>query len=706
MRARQPDQTGYAVNDGVRIYYEIHGTGTPTLVLLPTWAIIDSRVWKMQVPYLARHFRVVVYDPRGNGKSDRPQEPAAHTVAMGAADLRAVMDATGTDDAVLVGYCDGSQPALLFAGQHPERVRGLVTIAANIPTIGQRLPRQQVDFEADIPDPSGWETQTRAAWLRDWPGYLDWFFANVVSERHSTKLFEDMVGWGRQTDAETMLCTVDAPAPLNDVETAEAAIAAVRCPVLAIVGDEDRIVPPERTSRLADLVGAEVLIIEGGGHAVAGRHPVVVNEAIRTFVDRVSPPARSGTPRRWTFARTRPPRALWISSPIGLGHILRDLAIAREVRARVPGLRIEWLAQPPVTEVLDAEGEIVHPASSELALESAHWESEAQDHELHAFYAFRRMDEILLANYMVFDDLTRETPYDIWIGDECWDIDHYLHENPERKTAPYVFTTDVVGFLPVGRDDTREAAICADYNAEMIEHRARSPQLRDASIFIGGFAELPDASLGRGLPSVRDWSRAWFDSVPYVVPFNPRDYDDAGRVRARLGHRTDYPLIVAAVGGTSVGRGLLHLVAEGFRYLRKEIPQARMLMVTGPRIDPRDIPDVEGMTKEGFVPRLYEQLAVCDAAVVQGGLSTTMELVAAGRPFVYFPLRSHWEQQHFVSHRLDHYRAGIRMDYADSSPQDVAAALERALTAAPEFRPVPRDGAARAADLIVPLVRR
>jgi UDP:flavonoid glycosyltransferase YjiC (YdhE family) len=151
---------------------------------------------------------------------------------------------------------------------------------------------------------------------------------------------------------------------------------------------------------------------------------------------------------------------------------------------------------------------------------------------------------------------------------------------------------------------------------------------------------------------------------------------------------------------------LLELIAEGFRYLRKDVSDARMLMVTGPRIDPRDVPDVDGMTKLGFVPNLYEHLAVCDAAIVQGGLSTTMELVAAGRPFLYFPLQSHFEQRRFVAHRLDTYRAGIRMEYAQSSPLDVGIALQRALSEPVSYRPVPSNGASKAADRIANLLVR
>ena len=59
------------------------------------------------------------------------------------------------------------------------------------------------------------------------------------------------------------------------------------------------------------------------------------------------------------------------------------------------------------------------------------------------------MDEILLANFMVFHDLVREEDYDLWIGDEAWELDYYLHENPEQKTAAYVWLTDFVGWLPM-----------------------------------------------------------------------------------------------------------------------------------------------------------------------------------------------------------------------------------------------------------------
>ena len=132
-RARYPDSSGYIKRDGVRLYYEVYGSGEPTIFLLPTWSIIHSRHWKMQIPYLARHCRVVTFDGRGNGRSDRPAEPAAYAEAEFAADALAVMDATATDRAFVVGFSMGAQRALLLAAGHPERVQGRCSSAPRSP---------------------------------------------------------------------------------------------------------------------------------------------------------------------------------------------------------------------------------------------------------------------------------------------------------------------------------------------------------------------------------------------------------------------------------------------------------------------------------------------------------------------------------------------------------------------------------------------
>ena len=132
---------------------------------------------------------------------------------------------------------------------------------------------------------------------------------------------------------------------------------------------------------------------------------------------------------------------------------MRDAAIADELRKLHPDLEIDWLAQHPVTAVLEERGERIHPLSAELASESAHITAESFDHDLNAFQAIRRMDEILVANFMVFHDAVEDGEYDLVIGDEAWDVDHFLHENPELKRTAFAWMTDFVGWLPmpVGR---------------------------------------------------------------------------------------------------------------------------------------------------------------------------------------------------------------------------------------------------------------
>jgi len=378
---------------------------------------------------------------------------------------------------------------------------------------------------------------------------------------------------------------------------------------------------------------------------------------------------------RWTRGRSRRRRALFVCSPIGLGHAQRDVAIARELRQLVPDLEIDWLAQHPVTAVLEGEGERVHPASAELANESHHIESESAEHDLHCFQAWRRMDEILLANFMVFHDVAREESYDLWIGDEAWELDYYLHENPEEKRAAYVWLTDFVGWLPMPDGGEREAFLTADYNAEMLEHITRFPRVRDRAIFVGNLDDVVADRFGPDLPSIRGWTAEHYAFAGYVTGFDPAEVADRQALRAELGYRPEERVCVVTVGGSGVGGALLRRVMAAYPLAERAVPQLRMIVVAGPRIDPASLPAHDGLEVRAYVPQLYRHLAACDLAVVQGGLTTCMELVANRRPFLYFPLAHHFEQNFHVTHRLDRYQAGRQMDYAASDPDAIAAAI-------------------------------
>jgi predicted glycosyltransferase len=130
-----------------------------------------------------------------------------------------------------------------------------------------------------------------------------------------------------------------------------------------------------------------------------------------------------------------------------------------------------------------------------------------------------------------------------------------------------------------------------------------------------------------------------------------------------------------------------------------------MVLVTGPRIDPATVAAPPGVEVRGYLPDLDRHLAACDLAVVQGGLSTTMELTAAGRPFVYVPLAHHFEQQVHVPHRLAQYRAGRRLDYSEAADPDRLAEVLAAEIGRPvAYRPVETDGATRIAALLAELL--
>jgi pimeloyl-ACP methyl ester carboxylesterase/predicted glycosyltransferase len=693
MRAREPDHEGVVVRDGVHVGYEVYGAGEPTILLLTSWAIVHARQWKAQVPYLARRFRVITVEGRGNGQADRPGTAEAYSDQEYVDDAVAVLDATGADQAVIVGLSMGGRHALQLAARYPERAAGVIAIGAALPW---PLPP---DFDELKDTNEGWGKANRHYWLADYRGWVEFFMSQVFTEPHSIKQWEDGVGYGLETTAETLLLTAPAVAAPT-AEDAEAICRQVRCPVLVVHGDQDGIVPYETGVALAHWTGGQLVTIHGGGHAPTLRDPVQANLLIRGFAESLRP--RTAEHRSWTRGRDRRKRALFVSSPIGLGHVRRDLAIADELRARQPDLEIDWLTQHPVTRVLEDRGERVHPASRWLASESAHIESEAGEHDLNVFQAARRMDEIMVANFMVFHDLVSDEPYDLWIADEGWDIDHFLFDNPELKRAAYVWLTDFVGWLPMPEGGAPEAVLTADWNAERVERMRRYPRLRDRSIFVGNPDDLVDVPLGPELPTVRDWALERYTCTGYVT--GPGIPDDREALRAEFGYRPGERICLVSVGGSGVGEHLLRRVAAAFPLAAKKIPGLRMIAVTGPRIDPASVPVPEGVELRGYVPDLYRQLAACDLAVVQGGLSTTMELAAAGRPFIYVPLARHFEQQILVPHRLAQYRAGRRLDYAALDPEYLAEAIVAEIDRPVDYWPVETDGAGRAAALLAELL--
>src|SRR2546425_6357132 len=209
----------------------------------------------------------------------------------------------------------------------------------------------------------------------------------------------------------------------------------------------------------------------------------------------------------------------------------------------------------------------------------------------------------------------------------------------------------------------------------MISHIARFPRLRDRAVFVGNPDDIVPDTFGPDLPAIRDWTESHYDFAGYVTGFDPAMLGDRDAIRADLGYRPDEKVCIVTVGGSGVGGALLRKVIDAFPEAKQRVRELRMIAVAGPRIDPATLTARDGLEVRAYVHELYRHLAACDLAIVQGGLTTGMELTASKRPFLYFPLKHHFEQNYHVRHRLGRYRAGRCMDFETDGPSEIAAAI-------------------------------
>ena len=292
MRARAPDVSGEVVRDGVTLGYEQYGkpsaTDRPTILLLPTWTIIHARFWKLQIPYLARHFPVVTYDGPGNGRSDRTTDPSRYTGRAYALDAAAVADACGVERAVVVGLSRGARYAVELAALRPDLVAGLVLIGPSLPVAPMSPERQRVSerFLAPAPEhPDDWERYNLAYWHAHFDDFAQWFFEELFPEPHSTKQIEDAVGWAAETDATILEAEARQQA---DGRPVRELIDELTCPTLVIHGDEDRAVAHEVGVAAARVTDGTLVTFEGSGHMPNLRDPVRFNLLLREFAERLA----------------------------------------------------------------------------------------------------------------------------------------------------------------------------------------------------------------------------------------------------------------------------------------------------------------------------------------------------------------------------------------------------------------------------------
>ena len=305
---------------------------------------------------------------------------------------------------------------------------------------------------------------------------------------------------------------------------------------------------------------------------------------------------------------------------------------------------------------------------------------------------------------MVFDDVVRERavrPVDRRRG--AGSSTTTCTRTRSCKRAAYAWLTDFVGWLPMPDGGEHEAVLTADYNAEMIEHIARFPRVRDRAIFVGNPDDIVPERVRPGLPGSASGPSDHYDFAGYVTGFDPAELGDRERLRAELGYAPDEQVCVVTRG--RLGRRARALLrARDGRVpagARAACPTLRMIVVAGPRIDPASLPAHDGLEVRAYVPDLYRHLAACDLAVVQGGLTTAH---GADRQPAAVPLLPPAPPLRAELPRPPPARALPRRAAGWTStpprPESIAVAIAEEIGREVDYRPVETDGAASAAALI------
>ncbi len=698
----QPHTTGYVTRDGVKVYYEVFGQGDITVMLHPSWSIAHSLVWRLTAPYLSRFYRVIRWDGRGNGKSDRPAGPEHYHEEEFVKDAVAILDATQTEKCVSVSFSGGGRWNLLLTAEHPERVLGCAFYSPAIPLAEETSDRKSSPFVEKLDSTEGWAKFNKFFWTssrENFENFAQWFNEQVQSHPHSTLPIELQTDWALETDGQTLVYTVAGWKMTRD--RALELCKKVTCPVFVLHGEEDKIRNVQQGITLAEATQAELVLAETGAHGVAFRYPIWSNNLLHDFIERkcTGHLPRKLTVKKWKPSMKQPKRVLIVCSPIGLGHARRDLAVVNELRKLRPDVKIEWLTKTPVDKVILPLGEVIHPASQQLIDEIQWVEQQAGDHFFPNFPVFRNLDAVNTYNFHVYQEMMEREHFDLVVADQGWDIDFFYFEHPELKRAPYVWATDLIGWLPTLEDDDEpfdplrprikgrayEQYLVKDYNEEMISRMERFPNVRDMSLYFGEEEDIPDESFGEGLPRFRDWIPKWFDFGGYVLGYDPAQHANKAELRRELGYGPNEKVVICAVGGTNTGANLLRKCIEAFPEAKRKIPELRMIVVAGPRIDLKELPQpAPGCEVKGYVESLYRHMAACDLGIVHGGLTQNMDLVANNVSAITIPLVRHYEQDVFVRHRLKNYGAGHYLDYrklrGPDGPKIIGEAMVEELT--------------------------
>ncbi len=391
-------------------------------------------------------------------------------------------------------------------------------------------------------------------------------------------------------------------------------------------------------------------------------------------------------------------KILYISGSLGLGHITRDLAIAGELRRQNPEAEITWLAAHPAKVLLKEAGENLLPEPDAWADETVVAENASAGFQLNLLkYAFK-IRKVWAQHLEVFKRIIQRKEFDLVIGDETYEIDTVLKNRSLVIGTPFVMIYDFIGVDAMTKNPLERLGVYIN-NRKWAKGYKSVPYPVNLLLFVGELEDVADKKFGFLLPNRREWAKALCKFVGYILQFDPKEYTDKSKVRSKLGYGEE-PLVVCSIGGTSIGKELLELCARAFPIIREKIPDLRMILVCGPRLPVGSVKVPTGVEVRGYVPALYEHFAACDLAIVQGGGTTTNELTALKLPFIYFPIEGHFGQEIVDVEKLTRFQAGIKMTYSQTTPESLAEKVISNIGKKVTYKPIPTDGAQKAAQLI------
>ena len=391
-------------------------------------------------------------------------------------------------------------------------------------------------------------------------------------------------------------------------------------------------------------------------------------------------------------------KVLFISGSLGLGHVGRDLAIAKMLQKSNPDIQISWLADYPATTVLKQAGEKLLPETEMLTHGNEELENSAKNHGANLTRWVMNMRKNWSKNAKIVINLIRKYNFDLVIGDETYDLIIELLRNPSLKQFPFIIIYDFLGLDRVTNNPI-DALVTYYTNRIWVKTITHKPHLCEKIIFIGEIEDIQDKNFGFMLPNRRKLAEKYFDFAGYTLTFNPKDYTNKMKNQKTLGYGKA-PLVICSIGGTSAGKALLDLSMKAFPLIRKKIPDFEMVMVLGPEVPLDSIKPIKGVKIVGYLPELYKHLAASDLAIVTGGGTITLELTALKKPFLYFPLENHFEQEIAVADRCKRHNAGIKMDFSKTTPEVLAKEVAENIGKEVRYANIPTDGARKASDLI------